>query len=37
MQHKNHLFRDLLAVLNEAVSDNNSSLVKGSSTRSLLE
>ena len=37
MRHKNHLFRDLLAVLNEAVSENNSSLVKGSSTRSLLE
>jgi hypothetical protein len=33
MRHKNHLFRDLLAVLNEAVSENNSSLVKGSSTR----
>ena len=29
MRHKNHLFRDLLAVLNEAVSENNSSLVKG--------
>lgn len=37
MRHKNHLFRDLLAVLNEAVSENYSSLVKGSSTRSLLE
>jgi len=33
MRHKNHLFRDLLAVLKEAVSENNSSLVKGSSTR----
>jgi hypothetical protein len=37
MRYKNHPFRDLLAVLNEAVSENNSSLVKGSLTRSLLE
>jgi hypothetical protein len=37
VRHKNHLLRDLLAVLNEAASENYSSLVKGSSTRSLLE
>ena len=37
MRYKNHPFRDLLAVLNEAVSENYSTLVKGSSTRSLLE
>jgi hypothetical protein len=37
MRHKNHPFRDLLEILNEAVSENYSSLVKGSSTRSLLE
>ena len=37
MRYKNHPFRDLLEVLNKVVSENYSSLVKGSSTRSLLE